>query len=397
MIITALVFLIILSVLVLIHEAGHFFVARRMGIKVEEFGFGLPPRAFGIKRGETMYSINWLPIGGFVKLYGEDEAGSGKIGIKKQEARIKDEKRAFFAKSVGQRAAVVVAGVVMNAILAAVIFYIFLGISGFKTQLPLLGDHKFFGVNQVNTSDVIVNNVSKDSPAEKIGIKPPVKIISINNKKITDADNFVNIIKENKGKEISLEWQDLKTNKNLKAKVIPRISPPKNQGALGITYYPVSTVTLDYSSPTQKIFSGITHPVNLLVYNFDVIGKLIGISIKEKNAAPVGNSVSGPVGIISLVGMIGQIPDIKERFLEYLNLAGILSVSLAFFNILPIPALDGGRLFFILIEGVTGRKVNAKFEGYAHAIGMVVLLGLIALVTFHDLSRLLSGQSLFGP
>ena len=133
MLITALIFLLILSLLVLIHEAGHFFVAKKLGIKVEEFGFGLPPRAFGIKKGETMYSINWLPIGGFVKLYGEDEAGSGKISVK-QQALKGDEKRAFFNRSVGQRAAVVVAGVVMNTLLAIVIYYAFLFIGNFKTE-----------------------------------------------------------------------------------------------------------------------------------------------------------------------------------------------------------------------------------------------------------------------
>src|SRR5215210_2993472 len=105
MLITALVFLIILSLLVLIHEAGHFFVAKKLGIKVEEFGYGLPPRAWGKKVGETLYSINWLPFGGFVKLYGEDEAGSGSVKVEKKELPTKDVERAFFSRSVPQRAA----------------------------------------------------------------------------------------------------------------------------------------------------------------------------------------------------------------------------------------------------------------------------------------------------
>src|SRR3990172_5705628 len=145
MIITILVFLLLLSVLVLIHEAGHFFVAKKFGILVEEFGFGFPPRMFSFKKGETMYSINWLPIGGFVKLYGEDEAGGGSVKIRnpKSEIRKQDIKRAFFARSVGQRAAVVVAGVVMNTLLAIIIFYVYMGVSGFRTELPLLKDHTF--------------------------------------------------------------------------------------------------------------------------------------------------------------------------------------------------------------------------------------------------------------
>ncbi len=388
MILTALVFLIILTVLVLIHEAGHFFVAKKLGIKVEEFGFGLPPRAFGIKRGETMYSVNWLPIGGFVKLYGEDEAGGGKIRIKDQRLRIKDTERAFFAKTPMERASVVVAGVVMNAILASVIFYIFLGISGFTVELPLLGDHKFFFVNQQNVSDIIVGSVAKDSPAEKAGIQPVSKITKINGQKVSDTRVFIDIINKNRGKEVSISWQDVKTNKNFTKTVVPRISPPKNEGALGVGFSTIQTAVLTYKTIPQKLFSGIVHPVNLLLYNFDVMGKLIGYSIKEKTAAPLSGSVSGPVGIFSVVGNIVQIPDVKQRLLQVLNLAGILSISLAFFNILPIPALDGGRLFFILIEAVSGRRVPQKFESYVHTVGMVVLLMLLALITFQDIGRL---------
>src|SRR3982751_1656936 len=130
MIISLLVFIAILSVLVVIHELGHFLVAKKLGIKVEEFGFGFPPRAFGIKRGETIYSINWLPIGGFVKLYGEDEAGGGKINLQAKGSEVRGEgkeiNRAFFAKPAWQRALVIVAGVVMNAVLAVVIYYVYM-------------------------------------------------------------------------------------------------------------------------------------------------------------------------------------------------------------------------------------------------------------------------------
>ena len=165
---TALVFLLILSILVLIHEAGHFFVAKKFGIKVEEFGYGLPPRAWGKKIGETIYSINWLPIGGFVKLYGEDEAGSGSVKMPKSKQPKKDLDRAFFTRPVWQRAAVVVAGVVMNVVLGVVIYYLFMGLSGFKTELPLLGDYKFFGVNQQVREDVFITDVADGSPAKEI-------------------------------------------------------------------------------------------------------------------------------------------------------------------------------------------------------------------------------------
>src|SRR5581483_8115527 len=240
MLLTLIVFLVILSILVLIHEAGHFFTAKKFGIKVEEFGFGFPPRALGIKRGETVYSINWLPIGGFVKLYGEDEAGGGKLALSNKQNAIsnKDEGRAFYARSVRQRAIVVVAGVVMNVILAIAIFYTFLFISNFKTDFPLLTNHAFFGVHQINKNlnetDAVVSAVLPGSPAEKAGMTTPFEILSVNGQKITDRKNFIEFVNTHKGKEITIEWRDIKTEKTAVATVVPRVSPPKNEGALGV-------------------------------------------------------------------------------------------------------------------------------------------------------------------
>jgi len=391
MFITALVFLLILSILVLIHEAGHFFVAKRLGIKVEEFGFGLPltKSLFSIKRGETIYSLYPALIGGFVKLYGEDDAGAGRISVTDNKKQITDNKtdlnRAFFSRSLGQRAAVILAGVVMNTILAVAIYYIFLGISNFRTELPLLGDHHFFAVNQLNKAEIIIGSVVKNSPAAKAGVKPLSKIISIDGQKAINIDFFLNYVKAHKGKEVSIELQDVKTNKNDTYKMIPRVNPPKNQGALGVSFFPVDTAVLSYDTPLQKVTSGIIHPVNLMAYNFDVMGSLIKTAVKDKNVEPLSQGVSGPVGIYSVVGDIVQIPNLKERTLQLLNLAGLLSISLAFFNVLPIPGLDGGRLFFIIIEAVTRRKLNPKFESYANAIGMALLIGLIILVTFKDI------------
>ncbi|MBI2032978.1 MAG: site-2 protease family protein [Candidatus Levybacteria bacterium] len=395
MLLTVLVFLVILTILVLIHEAGHFFVAKKLGIKVEEFGFGFPPRAFGIKKGETVYSINWLPIGGFVKLYGEDEAGGGSLKIKDDpfdklrtgRLKIKDTQRAFFARPVWQRASVVVAGVVMNATLAVLIFYIFLSISQFKTEVPLLGDHKFFGVTQKNVSDVILSSVVKNSPAEKAGLKPGMKVKSVNNDAIEDTKQFIGKINSNKGKEIVMVVEDIASTGQKIIKITPRVSVPKGQGALGVSFFTSTVAKLSYETPVEKIFSGITHPLNLLTYNFDAIGYLVKISLKEKTAAPLSEGVAGPIGIGFYVGNVLQIPELTERILGLLNLAGILSISLAFFNILPIPALDGGRLFFILVEGITGKKVNPRIETMAHTVGFALLLGLILLITLQDVNR----------
>jgi regulator of sigma E protease len=201
--------------------------------------------------------------------------------------------------------------------------------------------------------------------------------------------DFTKAVALDKGKEISLTWIDPKSQIAVTKLVTPRANPPKGQGALGVSLYGMSSVTLSYDTPIQKVLSGIIHPLNLLSYNFDVMGKLIASSIKEKDATAISQGVAGPVGIFSLVGTIVQIPDIKERLMQILNLAGILSISLAFFNVLPIPALDGGRLFFILFEGVTGKKMDPNREALAHTIGMVVLLALILLVTFKDIFQFL--------
>lgn len=393
--ITFLVFLLILTVLVLIHEAGHYFVAKRLGIKVEEFGWGMPPRLWGKKIGETIYSINWLPIGGFVKLYGEDEAGSGKVDLEspKKKVRKSDLDRAFFARSVWQRGAVVVAGVVMNVLLAALIYYVFLGISGFKTELPLLTDHEFVGVNQTNkVNSLVVTSVVENSPASEAGFKECTEeycgqITEINGNTFETSDEFVEIVKEKAGSEVSFTVVDLVTGDTEEKMVIPRVDPPEGEGALGIAFGTNLSAVLSYETPVQKFFSGFTHPYNLMAYQFDILGRLISVSIEEKDVAPVSDAVSGPVGIFVVTGEVLKTPDLQERFLNLLNLAGLLSISLAFFNILPIPALDGGRLFFIIIEAVTGKKVNERVETLVHTIGMAVLLALIVLISFKDVTQ----------
>lgn len=395
-----LITLFILSVLVLIHEFGHFITAKLFNIKVEEFGYGLPPFAWGKKIGETLYSINWLPIGGFVKLYGEDEAGGGKVDLRSPEEKVhkKDMDRAFFARPVWQRAVVVVAGVVMNTLLAFVIYYAFMALAGYKVSLPLLSDHKFFGSQQVNFNvdgkNEAITYVAKDSPAEKAGIEAPARIISVNDAPVTSTEEVIKIINVNKGKEVKLGWEEVTTKdgniiatESRTGTIIPRANPPENEGPTGIAFLPVAF--LNYEDPAQKVLSGITHPINLMSYNFSVMAQLISVSIAEKNVEPVSQGLSGPVGVFSLGGAINDIPNVKERVMQFLNLAGLLSISLAFFNVLPIPALDGGRLFFILIEGITGRKVNQRFETLAHTVGMAVLLGLILLVTFKDILQLL--------
>jgi len=135
----------------------------------------------------------------------------------------------------------------------------------------------------------------------------------------------------------------------------------------------------------QQVFSGVIHPLNLMGYNFSVMKELIVLSIQKHTAEPISQGVSGPVGIVAIGGTINQIPDLKERFMNFLNLAGILSISLAVFNLFPIPGLDGGRFYLILIEGIFNKKLKPQTEGLINSIGIAVLIGLIVIITFKDI------------
>ncbi|MBP9732737.1 MAG: site-2 protease family protein, partial [Candidatus Magasanikbacteria bacterium] len=299
MLLTLFVFLLLLSVLVLIHEFGHFIVAKKLGIKVEEFGWGFPPKIWGKKIGETEYTINALPFGGFVKLYGEDDAGGGKVGSSKVTGSgAKDVKRAFFARSKSQRAAVVLAGVIMNVLLAFVIFYLYFAISGFRSTLPLLTDHRFTNVNQtnynLNATDTIVSFTVPESPAGNLGMNLPADITEINGEEITDRTALINIVNENRGKEISVGWTELMTGEAKTGKITPRQNPPENEGALGVAFFPVAY--LQYESFSQKAFAGVTYSYDIMAYTISVMKQLVSVSVETGDPAPVGEAVSGPVG-----------------------------------------------------------------------------------------------------
>ncbi len=390
MLVSIIIFLGILSVLVLIHELGHYLVAKRLGIKVEEFGFGFPPRVWGVKRGETIFSINLFPIGGFVKLFGEDAAGGGKVQVKSEKLKVQSEgdvKRAFYVRPPGQRALVAVAGVVMNFLLAAIIFYVFLGISNFKTELPKLTDYNFFLTHSEVRTDVIIGEVVADSPAASAGIIAPSAVTEVNGSPIGDVEDFISEVDNRSGHEVAITLRNLATSKEYTVEVTPRVDPPEGQGALGVALYPLQSYVLSFPTPILKLLSGVTYPLNLMAYNIEVIAHLVSQSFEQKSVAPVGEGVSGPVGIFAVVNEVVKIPDIQSRFMQILNLAGLLSISLAFFNILPIPALDGGRLLFIGFEKVFGRPIGSKYESYAHAVGMIVLLGLLVVITIRDIGR----------
>lgn len=365
MIVTVLVFLLILSVLVLVHELGHFFVAKKLGVKVEEFGFGFPPRIWGKKVGETLYSINALPIGGFVKLYGEDEAGGGRLEVPNSKSQNpKDLKRAFFARPIWQRASIVVAGVVMNFLLAFVILSYLFAVAGVNTP----------------GKEVQIALVAPHSPAAVAGLRVGEIIKSIDGHVLTDPNQLIRYTKSHLGKEVALVV--VKSGHEQTIKVTPRLHYPAGEGAMGVA---ISNSVITKRYPWyQAPFVGLEESFKdtwMIVQGLWMTLTTIAVSRQ------VPQDVAGPVGIAQLTGQF-----IKIGPNAVLSLVSLLSLNLAVINILPIPALDGGRFFFILIEAVTRRKVDPRIEGYAHAAGMVVLLLLIALITLHDVMRVLTGQ-----
>lgn len=354
MFLTILVFIIVLSILVFVHEAGHFFVAKFLGIRVEEFGFGLPPRAFGIKRGETIYSINWLPIGGFVRLAGEDQLENRPSGFTQKNA-----KHLFWARSKKERAAVLLAGVTMNFLLAAAIL----------TYIFIQGVFVPTGIRIVE--------VTADSPAAEAGIQPEDVVTAVDDVSVLTSSEFVPLIKEKEGTTVTLTIT--RDDTEVKIPVTPRTEYAANEGALGIRITESGAVRKYpwYQAP----FVGLLEATKTTIAMIGVLGTVIWRLISFQGLE--GLNVGGPVAIAQATGSALQF-----GFRGVLDLMGLLSLNLAIINVLPIPALDGGRLLFIVLEKFIGRKVQPRAEAMAHQIGMVFLLTFIVLITINDILRI---------
>lgn len=371
---TIIIFVATLLVLVLSHEFGHFITAKKFGVKVLEFGFGIPPRIIGKKFGETIYSLNWLPIGGFVKLFGEDET----------DKKVLNDPRSFSTQHVFKRIAIVVAGVSMNLLLAIILFWIVLAAQGFKEKIPLLTPYNFIGANQINEETIFIGEIKDGSPAQQAGINRGERVVAFNDVKLKSANELIDLTKKHVGESVTLTLAN-EEDKERKVEIIPRVNPPEGQGALGVALGTVMMANLDYQTVPQKVFSGITRSYNFTVYSFDILGSLISSAFKQRDFTPVSDSVAGPVRITQMTGMILES---KSPLIPYLNFVGLLSLNLAILNILPVPALDGGRFFFLLIEAIFRKKVKAEVEKLIHTIGMGLLIALILAITFSDIKRL---------
>ncbi len=353
-----LVFLAILSVVVLIHELGHFFAAKKAGVRVDEFGFGLPPKLFTLFHKEgTDFTINALPIGGFVKLYGEN--GESELGV--------PDERSFASKKLWQRFLILVAGVIMNFALGIFLFsvvYSFLGVPA-----------KIEGVKIVE--------IQAETPASKVDIKvgDVVNQIQVSSIKyqVSSAKEFTDRIIENKGGEVVLEITRGEEKKEIK--VTPRLDPPQGQGALGVVitdselkHYPW------YEMPFRGAYVGTQEA---WAWGKEIVANFYQLVYRLVTGQGISKDLAGPVGIYQISGQVQ-----KQGLLAILQFAGVLSVNLAILNIMPFPALDGGRVVFLVLELIRGKKVKEEVEGWVNTIGMLLLLALMAVITFNDLSRL---------
>ncbi len=369
--ITIVVFLLIISVLVTVHELGHFIAAKRAGIGVEEFGLGLPPRLWGKQIGETIYSINWLPFGGFVKLIGEDST---------------DERsnlpNSFYVKSLNWRLVVVAAGVLMNFLLGVGLFYLVLGLSGFKAELPLLVDQRFRWVNQ--TEQVVIVGVEKGSPAEQGGLKVGDVVLAVNGQIIDGIEKLQTVTAENAGRSVTLEVRESGSEAIRSLQTTLR-EKTESRTPLGVILGRIAV--LNYQTLPQRILAGFSHSVNIIEYSIKFFGRLIGVALEKGTLSPLAESVAGPVGIAAATGEV-----VGLGVVATLHFMALLSLNLAVLNVLPIPPFDGGKLFFLLMEGVLRRRIYPQVEKFVNYIGFFLIIILIALVTYNDILRLITNR-----
>lgn len=351
----------ILSILflVILHELGHFLVAKKFNVKVEEFGIGIPPRIIGKKFGETIYSLNLLPIGAFVRMLGEEER--------------KDDPRSFSKKPVFQRLLIVAGGVVAFWLIS---FFIFFGLGATSGIPSAVSDEE-----QVSNPRVQIIGIAKDSPAQRVDLQPGDVILQITDEKgtydISTVGQIQEFSKESGGKELTFKVQRM--TEVFEKKITPRANPPADEGALGITL--ARTALLQYSVP-EAFVQGIRITWQMTVGVVAGLWKTIS-SLVGGQGLPPGAQFTGPVGIVFLLKNTLAIG--IPSFLFFL---ATLSVYLAVFNVLPIPAADGGRLLLLCVEGIRKKPLSENLEKRIIGISFGILILLLIAVTIKDISKL---------
>ncbi len=359
------IFIVILLVLVVSHEFGHFIVAKKSGIRVDEFSFGFPPKLFGKKVGETTYNFNALPFGGYVKIFGENGADEN-IGDE-------DKKRSFVYKPRYIQALVLVAGVVMNFLVAWLLLSV-----GYMSGLPSSASVAPKGTT-ISNQYLTVTSIVKGSPAEKSQMMVGDKIISLKSGADTtetpSAESVKYFVSKHSGEAITINL--IRGNENKEISVTPSLNNEKVP-AIGIAMDYVGKLKL----PVHKaLWEGLKLTSNLSV------GTAVGFFhlIKGAFAGTADmSSVTGPIGIVGVVGDAA-----KFGFVYLLSFTALISINLAVINLLPFPALDGGRLLFLLIEKIKGSRIKPEIANWVNTIGFGLLMILMVFITYHDIVKLL--------
>ena len=349
--ITLISFIILLSILIFVHEFGHFIAARIAGVGVLKFSLGFGPKIIGKKIGETEYALSWIPLGGFVKLLGE----SGN-----EELPPEDEKRSFFKQPVWKRMLIVLAGPVFNFLLAIVIFAIV-----FMYGLPNLAAN--------------IGEVQKDSAAFEAGMMNGDKIITLDGRKIILWEEIKPIIADSKGKEIEAIVERGAERKHILVK--PRLSKAKNiWGEEESTYLigvsPAGNTIIERRNPWDAVIGSISK-------TWDISKLTILAVVKMLEGVVSPRTLGGPIFIAQASGAMA-----KEGIIPFILFMAILSINLGVINLFPIPVLDGGHILFYVIEIVIRREVSVKFKEMSQQIGFVILLMLMLFVIFIDVERL---------
>jgi regulator of sigma E protease len=354
MLTTALAFILVLGILIFIHELGHFVVAKKVGIRVEKFSLGFPPNIFSKTVGETTYCIGMIPLGGFVKMFGEnpDENPTGAP-------------YEFMSKTVGQRAAVIIAGPFMNYVLA-----IFL----------MIGIVYFGGRAIFDETRVMVGEVPEDKPAFQAGLRPDDQIVAVNGEALSSFDSVRVRINKVVNDTITLTW--VRGGDTLSARVRTEMYPQPNEqggadtvGVIGFAQKPMSYERFGLFESVQRGF------VSTHIIVWETVMFLKRVVTGQVSAKMMG----GPLFIAQQSGK-----EARKGATSLFFFMALLSVNLAVLNVLPIPILDGGHLVFLAVEKLKGSPLSVKARAIAQQVGMVVLLGLIVFVTYNDILRVIT-------
>lgn len=337
--ITLLTVIIFLAILIIGHEFGHFLTAKFFGLKVEEFGFGFPPRIFKKKIGDTTYTLNALPFGGFVKIHGEDSLSG------------ESEPGSFQSLPFLKKAVIIAAGAFMNF---------------------LIGWFAITGVFMIGTNpSVVVGHVADGSPAASAGLIPGDEI-----KNFPKIENLVTFINNNKGSVVNLEV--IRGDKEIPISITPRINPPSGEGPIGVSLIEGGIAKEGFFSSLKD---GLITSVKLLGLIYSSIYHLFArLFVGDLG---VTSQFTGPVGIFNFIDAAGRL-----GFAHLLQMLAIISLNLAALNIIPFPALDGGRLLFMVYEKVSGGRLSRKVESMSHLVGFAILIIIMVLVTIKDIINL---------